>query len=79
MLFPHNSAMKNQSNKRILGKVRQSGTPLRLTGCVRCGVRMQVTNGADGERICLKCFYEALNERLRSQRRARMGDRVSDR
>jgi hypothetical protein len=47
--------------------------------CIWCGVRIRRDNLEDSHGACLKCFYQILNERLRAQRRVRLGAVVSDR
>jgi hypothetical protein len=47
--------------------------------CVWCGIRIRRDSSEDSTGVCLKCFYQILNERFRAQRRARQGEVVSDR
>jgi len=47
--------------------------------CIWCGVRIRKDSFEDSHGACLKCFYRILNERLRAQRRVRLGEVVSDR
>ena len=47
--------------------------------CIWCGVRIRMDYSEDSNGACLKCFYRILNERLRAQRRVRLGEVVSDR
>lgn len=47
--------------------------------CIWCGVRIRWARSEDSRGACLKCFYRILNERLRAQRRARLGEACSDR
>ena len=48
-------------------------------GCVACGVAVRRDKVDDSPRICLRCYYMALNQRLLAQRRARAGKGTSDR
>lgn len=47
--------------------------------CVACGTKIRRDMVADSPRICLKCFYQILNERLCTQRQSRAGEGVSER
>lgn len=47
--------------------------------CIWCGVKIRRDSFEDSHGACLKCFYRILNERLRAQRRYRLGQIVSDR
>jgi len=47
--------------------------------CVTCGAKIRRDLVADSPRICLKCFYQILNERLCAQRQTRAGEGVSER
>lgn len=47
--------------------------------CICCGVKIREDKLAGASGLCLKCFYRMLNDRFRSQKRARAGEGVSDR
>jgi hypothetical protein len=47
--------------------------------CVACGVKIRRDMVTDSPRVCIKCFYRILNERLCTQRRTRAGEGVSER
>ena len=47
--------------------------------CVACGVRIRRDKVDDAPRICLRCYYLVLKQRLSAQRRARAGEGTSDR
>jgi hypothetical protein len=47
--------------------------------CITCGVIIRKNASDDSYGLCLKCFYRALAARLRSQKRASVGEFVSDR
>jgi hypothetical protein len=47
--------------------------------CIDCGVTIRRDASDDSYGLCLRCFYESLARRLRSQKRAAAGEFVSDR
>lgn len=47
--------------------------------CIDCGVTIRETAREDSYRMCLRCFYRHLAERLRTQKRVAPGEFVSDR
>jgi hypothetical protein len=47
--------------------------------CISCGVKIRDNASDDSYGMCLKCFYAMLAMRLRTQKRARAGEFVSDR
>ena len=47
--------------------------------CNSCGVKIRENASDDSYGMCLKCFYAMLAARLRNQRRAAVGEFVSER
>ena len=47
--------------------------------CISCGTTIRENASDDSYGMCLKCFYQSLAARLRSQKRVTAGEFVSDR
>ena len=47
--------------------------------CISCGVKIRENASDDSYGLCLKCFYAMLAARLRTQKRAPVGEFVSER
>lgn len=47
--------------------------------CICCGGTIRENAGDDSYGLCLRCFYQSLAARLRTQKRAASGEFVSDR
>lgn len=47
--------------------------------CNSCGAKIRENASDDSYGMCLKCFYAMLAARLRNQRRAAVGEFVSER
>ena len=47
--------------------------------CISCGVKMRENASDESYGMCLRCFYTMLAVRLRTQKRARAGEFVSER
>jgi hypothetical protein len=47
--------------------------------CISCGVKIRENASDDSYGMCLRCFYAMLAVRLRTQKRARAGEFVSER
>jgi hypothetical protein len=47
--------------------------------CITCGVKIRENASDDSYGMCLRCFYAMLAARLRTQKRARVGEFVSER
>ena len=47
--------------------------------CISCGVKIRDSAGDDSYGLCLRCFYAMLAARLRTQKRASVGEFVSER
>jgi hypothetical protein len=47
--------------------------------CISCGVKIRDNASDDSYGMCLRCFYAMLAVRLRTQKRARAGEFVSER
>ena len=47
--------------------------------CISCGVKIRDKASDDAYGLCLKCFYAMLAARLRTQKRATVGEFISDR
>jgi hypothetical protein len=47
--------------------------------CNSCGVKIRENASDDSYGMCLKCFYTMLAVRLRAQKRAAVGEYVSER
>jgi hypothetical protein len=58
-------------------------TPKRKTEfrvlCISCGVKIRDNASDDSYGLCLRCFYAMLAARLRTQKRVKPGEFVSDR
>jgi hypothetical protein len=47
--------------------------------CIWCGAKIRDDDREDASGLCLKCFYQFINEHLRSQKVSGYGDFVSER
>ncbi len=47
--------------------------------CISCGVKIRDNASDDSYGMCRRCFYAMLAVRLRTQKRVRAGEFVSDR
>lgn len=47
--------------------------------CISCGVKIRDNASDDSYGMCLRCFYAMLAVRLRTQKRVRAGEFVSER
>ena len=47
--------------------------------CISCGVKIREHASDDSYGMCLRCFYAMLAVRLRTQKRVRAGEFVSER
>jgi hypothetical protein len=47
--------------------------------CISCGVKIRDNASDDSFGMCLRCFYAMLAARLRTQKRVRAGEFVSER
>ncbi len=47
--------------------------------CSSCGVKIRENASDDSYGMCLRCFYAMLAARLRTQKRVKAGEFVSDR
>jgi DNA-directed RNA polymerase subunit RPC12/RpoP len=47
--------------------------------CISCGAKIRENASDDSYGMCLRCFYAMLAVRLRTQKRARVGEFVSER
>lgn len=47
--------------------------------CISCGAKIRANASDDSYGLCLRCFYAMLAARLRTQRRAKVGEFVSER
>ena len=47
--------------------------------CISCGAKIREHASDDSYGMCLRCFYAMLAARLRTQKRARVGEFVSER
>ena len=47
--------------------------------CIWCGAKIRDDKEEDTTGVCLKCFYQILNNHLRSQKRSGYGEFVSER
>jgi len=47
--------------------------------CIWCGAKIREDKEEDTTGVCLKCFYQILNNHLRSQKRSSYGEFVSER
>jgi DNA-directed RNA polymerase subunit RPC12/RpoP len=50
-----------------------------LVQCIWCGSKIRDDKEEEAKGVCLKCFYQILNNHLRAQKRSVYGDFVSDR
>lgn len=57
----------------------QTREDLYVVECVWCGAKIREDKEEDTDAVCLKCFYQMLNNHLASQKRTTYGDFVSDR
>ena len=53
--------------------------PVFVVSCVWCGSKIREDKKQDEQGVCLRCFYKILGDHLLSQRRAVVGDFVSER
>ena len=47
--------------------------------CIWCGAKIRDDDREDASGLCLRCFYQLINEHLRSQKVSGYGDFVSER
>ena len=47
--------------------------------CISCGTKIRENASDDSFGMCLRCFYAMLAARLRTQKRVRVGEFVSER
>ena len=47
--------------------------------CISCGQRIREDKQEETEGVCLRCFYEILNNHLHAQKTTAYGEYVSDR
>jgi DNA-directed RNA polymerase subunit RPC12/RpoP len=47
--------------------------------CISCGAKIRENTSDDSYGLCLRCFYAMLAARLRTQKRATVGEFVSER
>ena len=50
-----------------------------MVQCVWCGAKIRDDKEEEAKAVCLKCFYQILNNHLRAQKRTVYGEFVSDR
>jgi DNA-directed RNA polymerase subunit RPC12/RpoP len=50
-----------------------------MVQCIWCGSKIRDDKEEEAKGVCLKCFYQILNNHLRAQKRSVYGEFVSDR
>lgn len=58
---------------------RKEHKPTFMVQCIWCGSTIRDDKEEDAQGVCLKCFYQILNNHLHMQKQAAYGEFVSDR
>ena len=62
-----------------MNKTKREKENTYLVQCIWCGTKIRDDKREEAKGVCLKCFYQILNNHLLAQKRTVYGEFVSDR